>query len=101
MVLRNKSNTLFTIEFKLHDWRRAIRQAMDHSLGADKAYICLPKRKNNHYENIISEIIKYNIGLMIYDENSSQKVTILKDVDKSSHIEVYKNLLLEECDIIK
>lgn len=35
---------LHTIEFKLHDWRRAIRQAGDHMLAADFAFICMPAR---------------------------------------------------------
>jgi hypothetical protein len=32
-----------TVEFKKRDWRRALRQAHDHLLGADFAYVCLPE----------------------------------------------------------
>ncbi|MGJ3241510.1 MAG: hypothetical protein ACFE0O_00925 [Opitutales bacterium] len=40
-----QAGAVYTIEFKLKDWRRAIEQARDHQLGADFAYICLPERK--------------------------------------------------------
>lgn len=33
---------LITIEFKLKDWRRGLRQARDHQIGSDFAYLCLP-----------------------------------------------------------
>jgi hypothetical protein len=33
-----------TVEFKLASWRRALEQAVDHLLGADSAYVCMPKR---------------------------------------------------------
>ena len=101
MVLRSNCNKLITIEFKLHDWKRAIRQAIDHSLGADEAYICLPKRKNDKYDNIIKEVIKYNIGLMVYDKDSDEKIQIVKSVDKTSCIEVYKDILIKECSMIE
>lgn len=36
---------IISIEFKLHDWRKAIIQSEDHLLGVNKAYICLPGRE--------------------------------------------------------
>lgn len=35
--------SLVTVEFKRHDWRRALRQVRDHSLGTELNYVCLPK----------------------------------------------------------
>lgn len=40
-----RADELHTIEFKLRDWRKAIRQAVDHQLGADFAFICMPPRR--------------------------------------------------------
>lgn len=40
-----RADELHTIEFKLHDWRKAIRQAVDHQLAADFAFICMPPRR--------------------------------------------------------
>jgi hypothetical protein len=37
-----EENCLFTIEFKLKDWRRGLRQARDHQIGGDFAYLCIP-----------------------------------------------------------
>ena len=40
-----RADELHTIEFKLRDWRKAIRQAVDHQLAADFAFICMPPRR--------------------------------------------------------
>jgi hypothetical protein len=37
-----QENYLITIEFKLKDWRRGLRQARDHQIGSDFAYLCIP-----------------------------------------------------------
>ncbi len=34
-----EENCLITIEFKLKDWRRGLRQARDHQIGSDFAYL--------------------------------------------------------------
>jgi hypothetical protein len=57
---------LFTIEFKLHDWRRAIIQAIDHKLASDYAYICLPKRRN--IEHLLPEFRYAGVGLLFFNE---------------------------------
>lgn len=40
-----KDECVYSVEFKLHDWRRAYKQARDHQLGADYAYVCLPGKR--------------------------------------------------------
>jgi hypothetical protein len=35
------NDDLITVECKVSDWRRALRQARDHKIVADYAYICL------------------------------------------------------------
>jgi hypothetical protein len=35
---------LISVEFKIHDWRKALLQAKDHKLGSDYAYVCMPSR---------------------------------------------------------
>ena len=39
-----RGNAVYTVEFKKHDWRRALQQAHDHLLGADFAFVCLAER---------------------------------------------------------
>jgi hypothetical protein len=40
-----RADEVHTIEFKLHDWRQALRQAIDHQLAADFAFVCMPERR--------------------------------------------------------
>ncbi len=37
-----EENYLITIEFKLTNWRKGLRQARDHQIGGDFAYLCIP-----------------------------------------------------------
>lgn len=57
---------VITVEFKMHDWRRAILQARDHLLGADYSYICMPKRKIS--EQLQSAIRKARVGLVFHQK---------------------------------
>ena len=42
LVIQEKQNAeIFAIEFKLHDWKRAIQQAQSVGLCFDYLYICL------------------------------------------------------------
>lgn len=59
--------SLFAVEFKLHDWRRAIQQARDHRLAADFAYICMPEREIT--TEMRNEINEAGVGLMFYKKN--------------------------------
>lgn len=55
-----------TIEFKLRDWRRAISQARDHLLGADYAYICMPRRTVT--DGLREELEEAGVGLVFYKD---------------------------------
>jgi len=57
-------NKLFSVEFKLKDWKKAIKQARDHRLGADYAYICMPERKVS--VEMREEIRRSGLGLIFY-----------------------------------
>ncbi|MDR0909723.1 MAG: hypothetical protein LBM77_08145 [Spirochaetaceae bacterium] len=72
MVLISKDKKITTIEFKLKDWSRALKQAKDHSLGADKSYICLPNANTN--QRLTNTLIAEGIGLLLYDYNNSQVI---------------------------
>lgn len=65
----SQSGLLTTVEFKLHDWRRGITQARDHLLGADYAYICMPKR--NVSDNLLKEFEEAGVGLLFHRRNGS------------------------------
>jgi predicted aldo/keto reductase-like oxidoreductase len=62
---------LIGIEFKLHDWKRALTQAEKNYNSFDFIYICVPGGK--YVDKLIKEAKSHGIGVMIYD---SQKDTI-------------------------
>lgn len=94
IVIINKSNEIISIEFKLSKWRHAIEQAINHKLGADKAYICLPKRKVT--PTLSKAIQDAEIGLLLYDGDSDIKIIeAIPLPDKKSNISVFRNILFE------
>src|SRR5207247_1503135 len=56
-----------TVEFKKHDWRRAVKQARDHLLGADYAYVCLAERKPS--DACFAAAEKAGVGALGYRSN--------------------------------
>ncbi len=77
----NEAEELVTIEIKLKDWRKAIRQALDHQLYADRAYICLPKPQRAANEELLALVREAGIGLIWFE---------FGEVDKGSvHVESF------------
>ncbi|MCP4653602.1 MAG: hypothetical protein GY858_09525 [Candidatus Omnitrophica bacterium] len=62
-----ENNTVVAIEFKLFNWRRAIRQSYDHKLGADFSYVCMPKRKIT--QEMRRALKSAGVGLKFYRED--------------------------------
>jgi len=60
---------LCTVEFKIHDWRRALTQARDHLLGSDYSYICMPERKVS--KEMRAELTEMGVGLVFYREGAN------------------------------
>jgi len=63
-LVMKRGRHIITIEFKLHDWRRAIKQARDHRLAADFAYICMPRRQAT--QALQDALREDGIGLFYY-----------------------------------
>lgn len=95
VVLINKKNELITIEFKVSKWRHAIEQAYNHRLGADKSYICLPKRR---VTNILRQALEEKgIGLFLYDENNKKIISeIIPPPQIPGNVPIFKKILLEK-----
>lgn len=55
---------LITVEFKIHDWRRALLQVRAHLLAADYCYICMPNRRVSNDMEIALE--RTGVGLLFY-----------------------------------
>ncbi len=90
VVLDNEDN-IITIEFKVHKWRQAIEQASNHKLGADKAYICLPKRKVTN--TLLNALTDAGLGLFLFDEENEIKMIEAISVESKNSIEAFRNLL--------
>jgi len=60
---------LFTVEFKIGDWRRALAQARDHLLGSDYSYICMPERRVSDQMQV--ELTEMGVGLVFYREDAN------------------------------
>lgn len=94
IVMLNDSDEIISIEFKVSKWRHAIEQAINHKLGADKAYICLPMR--NITATLSNAVEEAGIGLLLYDETSEIKITEAIPLrDEKSNITAFRNILSE------
>jgi len=59
-----RSGILITVEFKVHDWRRALLQIRAHLLAADYCYICMPNRRVSNDMEVALE--RTGVGLLFY-----------------------------------
>jgi hypothetical protein len=75
LVFTDSDGNYSAIEFKLKNWRQAISQAKCYMLGAEFAFICIPK--NTYNERVEREILNSNCGLIIFDEEK-EKFEIIK-----------------------
>jgi hypothetical protein len=80
LVFTDTNGDFYAIEFKLRNWRQAIRQAKYYMLGAEFTYICIPKNICN--KNVEREIILSNCGLFVFDEESEEFVLVREPMHK-------------------
>ena len=66
MVIVEKSDRIITIEFKLKNWKKALKQAKVHKYGANEAYICMPEPARGFQEEFIRALENAGIGLYQY-----------------------------------
>ena len=58
---------ILSIEFKLSDWRKALRQAARHRSFADRAYVVMPMSKRNVLKSNIAMFAAFGISVIVYD----------------------------------
>jgi len=78
----SEEEELITVEFKLKDWKRALRQAKDHMLAADFAYICMPYRTVT--ETMKSYLQEAGVGLLFYKQEENWPFEEIIKARKSS-----------------
>lgn len=70
VTLNVYEGSLSAIEFKLHDWKRAIQQVSTLSLCFDYLFICLPAPSCiKTVSKIKNACITNGIGLLLYNES--------------------------------
>ena len=74
MVYEDRLEKLVAIEFKRHDWNRALEQCRTHLLGADQVYICLLRRDPPAV--LQAELAKSGIGLLLFDASTPGGVIV-------------------------
>ena len=94
IVMIDQNNTIISIEFKVSKWRHAIEQAVNHKLGADMSYICLPKRRVT--DVLVKALNESGIGLMLFDENSESVITeVIPASINSTNNPAFRKMLIE------
>ena len=94
IVFVNEKDEVVSIELKVHDWRHAIEQAINHQLGADKSYICLPKRKMN--EQLSSALKTTGVGLLFFEKNNVEPVyEVFAASQSKKSVPAFRYMLIE------
>lgn len=77
-----EENYLIAIEFKLKDWRRGLRQARDHQIGSDFAYLCVPNREPT--EALRAAARDFGVGLLRFCEGLDWPFEIVQPALRST-----------------
>lgn len=93
IVILNKKNEIISIELKIKDWKHAIQQAMNHKLGSDYAYICIPKRRLT--ESLKQNICEAKIGLMMFDETSVNPLELIIQAPHNNNQPIFKEIMMK------
>lgn len=82
MVLVTHKNEIVSIEFKLKNWKQAIKQALDHKNGADRAYICMPEPPMGFNELFIKKLKETGIGLIEFNP-ADEEINFIIEAEKN------------------
>lgn len=94
VVLVTDEDEIISVEFKVNKWRHAIEQAQNHKLGADKAYICLPKRSVT--KALRTAVEQAGIGLYLLDPDAEKVIyEAIPAPQVKYNIPVFRSMLLD------
>lgn len=82
-----------TVEFKINDWRKALRQIRDHQIVADYSYLCMPKRKIA--TDLMVALQDNGIGLWLFDNENGTLNELLSPREAPYMWEFYKSSFLK------
>jgi len=61
-----------TLEFKMTDWKSALRQSLRYRSFSTKVFVIMPEAKKNLLKSQKSIFKKFNIGIAVYDEMNGE-----------------------------
>lgn len=73
--------TIVSIEFKLHDWRKALQQAVRHLAFADKAFVVMPLSKRDLLLANLDRFSSFGVSVAVYDPET-EMLEILSDLSQ-------------------
>lgn len=79
--------TIVSIEFKLHDWKKALKQSVRHRAFADKAYVIMPTSKRELLLSNIQVFAEFGVSVGVFDSTSNRYETLYEsDSDRLSEM---------------
>ena len=95
-----KHKKLTAIEFKLHDWKKAIMQAQTVGICFDYLSICLPKPKtSNAVVKVTEACISNKVGLIFYDTLSERFETVVRSPMTSAVWKTQKEKIIKYLEV--
>lgn len=99
LVISHMDGKITAIEFKLHDWNRALEQLMTVSFCFDYLEICLPSPRTERGKmNIINKCSDMGIGVYLFDNANFKFEHVLKPRKVAKIWDVQKNTILRICE---
>lgn len=93
-MLLLSNQTVFSIEFKINDWKKAIKQIDDYMIVSDYSYLCMPQRKvSEELTHILSE---KGIGLLLYNQDDDYVVEEVSPKVSNKKIDYYKKQIINK-----
>ena len=87
--------SVMAVEFKLHDWRRAIAQVQIVAICFDYLGVCLPKPKTEKgYRSVVDACKASKICLYLYDAQSKMFERVLDGPRMTNVWDAQKNRLI-------
>jgi hypothetical protein len=84
---RIPNTNIVSIEFKLHDWKKALQQAVRHLAFADQAYVIMPIAKRDLL-NEHKEIFRgFGVSIAVFDA-ATQDIEVILDVSQQNKSEI-------------
>lgn len=101
MIIIDTNNKIISIEFKIEKWNNAITQALDHNMGADLSYICIPQKSKAPSAKLLQRINETGIGLFYYNPmGDNPLIEVIPYVPKQIKIDLWTKSLKDKINVI-